>query len=415
MPLAPPLTSVLGAPHRLCFLAGAGVWVAASVAWALWLAAAAARAVPVAPWMPGVHALVFGLGPMPLFIVGFLCTAGPRWLRVPPVPARELAPAVLVVVLGWACVLAAAPAGPAGVSVGLAACAAGWAGLCRRLWRLRADARARDAGIDLTHFDRASWACVALTLALAAGAGAAPGRADLLRGIATTGLWWGVVGVFVTVSHRMLPFLGPTPDQPDAPWLRRWPRARLDGLGVSAVVAGLAAWVPPGAGAPAALEWAFGLHALVVAAVSARWFASWWRHPARQTPVFGLLHRAFGWWVLAWAAWAVARLAPLPPGAAVMLATAALHALTLGYLGGTLLAMATRVSATQAGRATAIDRTARTLDAMLQAAVLARVAAALWPAAAQGPMLAAAALWAAIAVAWLHRHRRDFTRAPLRG
>jgi len=95
----------------------------------------------------------------------------------------------------------------------------------------------------------------------------------------------------------------------------------------------------------------------------------------------------------------------LPADLSARAGLAGVHALTMGYLGGTLLAMSTRVSTVHSGRPQAVDGLARALHALLQAAVASRVAAALWPAAAL--LLDAAALaWAAVAVAWFLRHGR---------
>ena len=85
------------------------------------------------------------------------------------------------------------------------------------------------------------------------------------------------------------------------------------------------------------------------------------------------------------------------------LGAAPLHALTLGYLGCTLLAMATRVVAARSGRTLAIDRTAWRLYRLLQLGVLLRLAAALgWGA---GAMLwLAAAAWVGVTTAWAWRY-----------
>ena len=56
------------------------------------------------------------------------------------------------------------------------------------------------------------------------------------------------------------------------------------------------------------------------------------------------------------------------------------HALSMGYLGATLIAMITRVAAGHSGRPLAADDLAWALYWTLQAATLLRVGAALWPA-----------------------------------
>jgi uncharacterized protein involved in response to NO len=87
-------------------------------------------------------------------------------------------------------------------------------------------------------------------------------------------------------------------------------------------------------------------------------------------------------------------------------ADAALHAYALGFLGTLLLAMASRVTCGQAGRAVVADRFLWVLFLLLQAAVLARVAWSLWPAGAAWLLPAAAGAWAVVALGWLLRYGR---------
>jgi uncharacterized protein involved in response to NO len=119
-----------------------------------------------------------------------------------------------------------------------------------------------------------------------------------------------------------------------------------------------------------------------------------------------MLYRPLLWWNAALVLGVLAWLPALDAGWRARLGMAALHALTIGYLGGTLLAMVTRVSSSHGGRAQAIDRVARRLEAVLQATAFVRVLAALWPAASGLLLAAAAAGWLAIAATWALRHGR---------
>ena len=98
---------LLSAPHRLAFFAGA-VSLALTALW--WLAMLGARALGWAvPWavVPGAaHGLTLSLSFMPLFMTGFLFTAGTRWLGLPDVDARTtLLRPLLVMGGGWALAL----------------------------------------------------------------------------------------------------------------------------------------------------------------------------------------------------------------------------------------------------------------------------------------------------------------------
>ena len=85
---------------------------------------------------------------------------------------------------------------------------------------------------------------------------------------------------------------------------------------------------------------------------------------------------------------------------------AALHALTMGFLGSTLLVMATRVSSTHSGRPQAMDRVARALYVVLQGAVVLRLVAALGPATAGLFLPWAGLAWMGVALVWAVRHGR---------
>jgi uncharacterized protein involved in response to NO len=82
----------------------------------------------------------------------------------------------------------------------------------------------------------------------------------------------------------------------------------------------------------------------------------------------------------------------------------------MGFLGSTLVAMATRVSSGHGGRTLAADDTVWRLFWVLQAAVFARVAAALLAAAAVDGAMAliavAAVGWSAVCAAWALRYGR---------
>ena len=82
---------LLSAPHRLGFAVGAAAMSLLAIWWLLVLLAP--RFDLVLPWVVAptlAHGLLFTLGFMPAFMVGFLFTAGPRWLGMPPVEARTL-------------------------------------------------------------------------------------------------------------------------------------------------------------------------------------------------------------------------------------------------------------------------------------------------------------------------------------
>ena len=90
----------------------------------------------------------------------------------------------------------------------------------------------------------------------------------------------------------------------------------------------------------------------------------------------------------------------------VGLGLAPLHALSMGFLGSILLAMATRVSCGHSGRTLTADDLAWALYGVLQLAVLARMAAAVWPQYGAGILVVAASLWLVATGGWALRYGR---------
>src|SRR5215510_9081349 len=78
---------VLGVPHRLFFLAGVSALALISLWWTWVIVARAWAAVPEPPAATldsTLHALLMTCGFAPFFMFGFVFTAGPRWLGLPP-------------------------------------------------------------------------------------------------------------------------------------------------------------------------------------------------------------------------------------------------------------------------------------------------------------------------------------------
>ncbi|MCA0242018.1 MAG: NnrS family protein [Proteobacteria bacterium] len=397
--------TLLSSPYRLCFFWAGAQWVGSALWWfAALTLGAATPAVPATT----LHALWFGLGAMPLFIAGFLLTAGPKWVQAPEVDAARLRPGVAAFSAGW--VLAGLGAGFDArlAAVGLLAAAAGLGALAAQaLMLLRRSTRA-----DVLHPGLITASLLLMSLALAAAAVALlAGQWAWLAALARAALWWGPVAVFITASHRMLPFLGygfwPALDARFPLWPLGLLLSAPAAQGALALASTGRGWaLPPWLAAVNAAHLA--LVGLASAALTLRWLGA----PPLRAPLLRLLHRAALWWplslwLLAAAAWPSAR-----PELAHALQMAGLHALTIGYLGSTLLAMVTRVVATQQGRSQAVDRWTVLLFVLLQAAAAVRVVAALWPEAAAALLLAAGGLWLGVAAAWWLRHGRWLKQAP---
>lgn len=391
---------LLSAPHRLGFFAAA-LWLAGSALW--WTAVLAAQAAGAAlPWAvpPAVaHGLLMSLGFMPLFIVGFLFTAGPRWLGLPEVDASTLRTPVALMVGGWALALPGFHASGALAAAGVAAVALGWVGV---QWRYVGLLRASPVP-DRLHATliAAAGAVGALALLLAA-AGLALGTPALTRAATQLALWGFLAPTFAAVSHRMLPFFtaGALPAlhawRPDA---LLWPLVGVPVLEAGFAVAELWSWP-----LPAAARWVqAGIEA--PAAALLLWLAwRWGLVQSLRIRLLAMLHAGFVWLGLALLLAAVSHALMASSGDTRSLGLAPLHALGMGYLGATLVAMITRVASGHSGRPLAADDLAWGLYWTLQLGVLLRVAAALWPGAPAALPLAAVAAWSLAAVGWALRY-----------
>ena len=415
---APPwrLRWLFAAPHRLAFAAAALV-LAASAAW--WALAMLARWAGWAwPWnlAPAhAHGLVMGFGFTPLFFAGFLFTAGPKWLGMPPVAASALWGPVRAMLAGWGVFLLGVHAPTPGVApllgaLGLAAVAGGWSAL---VWRFARLVRVSPVA-DRVHATCIAAAAALGALLLAAAAGAMlTGRVAMLRPLVLVGLWGFVGVVYVTVAHRMIPFFTaaalPALDAWRPQWLLVVFVASMVAQAVFAALEALA-WPLP--------AWAWGAMAVLEAPLALLLFAlavRWGLVQGLRHRLLAMLHLGFVWLGIAFALSALSHALLAATGGSLSLGLAPLHAYTMGFLGSILVAMVTRVSCGHSGRVLAADDLVWGAFLVLQAAVVLRVAGALWPAAA-APLTAAAALvWALVMVGWALRYGRWYGQPRVDG
>ncbi len=395
------LARLLNAPHRLGFFAAALLLATTGLWWCLALLARyAAWPLPWAVPAPVAHGLVMALSSMPLFIVGFLFTAGPKWLALPDVPASSLLRPVLALSLGWCAALLGFHLSSILSALGMAVAAWAWAGLMGRFGRLVRVSPARDR----LHARAVTVAGLVGALAMAAAALAvALGQVPLARAAAQLALWGFLAPTFTIVSHRMLPFFTASV----LPSLEAWRpngllAAMLAALGVTAVGTMLEALHPM------AMSPALHLMLLVVqlpAAGLVLWLAvRWGLLHSLGTRLLAMLHLGFVWLGVSLGLAALSHARVLWIGEPASLGLAPLHALTMGFLGGTLIAMITRVAAGHSGRALVADNLAWSLYLLLQTGALLRVVAALWPALGVGLTVAAALAWATACTGWALRY-----------
>ncbi|MDP2006578.1 MAG: NnrS family protein [Rubrivivax sp.] len=389
---------LLTAPHRLGFFAAALV-LALSALW--WAGVLAARHAGVSlPWAvppPVAHGLFMAMGFMPLFIVGFLFTAGPKWLGLPDVPARTLAGPVASMLAGWLLALAGFHVGALLAGLGLALVAAAWSTLVLRFVGMVR--RSRVADRLHARAIAVAGSVGALTL-WGAALGLLLGDIAAVRVATQLALWGCLAPTFAAVSHRMIPFFTasalPTLDSWRPNWLL-WVMLAVLGLAAAGAAADLLWWP-----LPAGLRWA-QVAVEAPAAALLLWLAlRWGLVQSLKIRLLAMLHGGFVWLGVALALAALSHTLQALGQAGLGLAPT--HALSMGYLGATLIAMITRVAAGHSGRPLAADNAAWRLYWLLQAAALLRVGGALWPAADTPLVLAAVAAWALAATGWAWRY-----------
>jgi uncharacterized protein involved in response to NO len=327
------------------------------------------------------------------FMFGFLLTVFPRWMNGPEAGRRPVIAAFLLLNAGnllfalglWSSATLLA----AGWLLAAAALATLLAILVRIL--LRAPAKAPHALTTL--------ACLAAGLAGMLLFANALARGDfsawpLVRGL---GLWGLLVGVYFSVCHRMIPFFS------------------------SRVVPGYRAWRPDWvlylfialALLRAMLETApaWGWLATAPMAVLAGTCALRWRPRARTgVKMLSVLHLAFAWLVVGLVLAAATDLAAFA-GAPGLIGRASLHALGMGFLGGMLVAMVTRVTLGHSGRPLALDDFHWVLFLALQGAAVVRVIAEFLPMAGAAPLtLVAATTWLVAIGLWALRNLPVYLR-----
>lgn len=402
------LANLWTAPHRIAFFVATVLLLTVSFGWT-WMLVAPFAGMTVVTALPPTtaHAFVFAAAYMPLFIAGFMFTAGPRWLQVAPPPAERLRWPLTLHVGGIALLLAGTVAGTAIAAFGALLLAIAWTAIGVAFAILVRASRVAD---------RLHARCVVLfwMVGIAAALLFATGLGThhyASAGLAVWLLLFGSVGpISVTVAHRILPFFTSNAVAGLVPWRPNWVLALLlasmIGLGVVLyaprieALHGTAAWLAilPTTVAGCAL-----------AALAIRWgLMQSLRGPSLR--LLAMLHLAFAWLPLALllaAADAGLRLALGGSG----LGLGPLHALTLGMLGSLLFAMVTRVIRGHGGIALVADDLVWVLFWLLQAATLLRIASPLAPA--TGGTLAAAAtiVWTAVWMAWAFVHLPILLRA----
>jgi len=386
------------------FLSGVVQALAVMAFWSVEVGGRYAGLWPVPVWplltlvpASALHALLIGYGVFPFFIFGFIFTAGPRWQGAGELPQRDYLRAFALLASGWLLVWAAMLV-PQLLVAGVALALGGWIAVALTLTRL-----ARHRATEREHI-----VCVASAAWIgAAGLGAfvvfaAGGGMPWVRlGIALA-VWGFLLPVFLTVTHRMLPFFTSSAVRGYVVHRPAWALRVL--LAASLAHAALMVLEQP--------TWIADLPAMCVAG-RLTWL--WWSRAAMANRMLSVLHVAFAWLGPAFGLSALqSLLRDVMPG---FLGQAPLHALTLGFFASMLLGMVSRVTLGHSGRPVAADGVMWRAFLMMQAAALLRVVSELPAIPGRYPLmwlssmmwLGAFALWAWRYAPALWRPREDGT------
>jgi uncharacterized protein involved in response to NO len=385
---------ITAAPHRVAFLCGLGSLLAASGWWSLHLVARYtgvplfALDLAVAPiW---AHSFLMLFTVFPAFFLGFLFTTYPRWMNGPLVPRGAYVAAPLLLTLATAAWLAGAHSG---VELQVAAAAFAAAGLATALVALLRVLVDAEKLVPHAVVISAAFA-VGVVCAAGFGYGVWAGSDFVLHFAVRAALWGFLLPVFFAVCHRMIPFFSQGVVPGYVSWRPTWVLVAVVGL----------AWLRLLLGTAGSLQ-ALPVVDAALFALTALCALRWTSLRARGNALLWTLYAGFAWLPVAMLLQTVRDTSFLVSGEWA-LGRAPIHALGMGFFGGMLIAMVTRVTQGHSGRPLVMDRTSLLCFAGVQAAAVARVGSEIAhsPAAIQWLLLGSVALWLASTAAWSVRN-----------
>ena len=382
------------APHRLMFFCGVANLMIASLWWLTHLLARYtgsplfALDLSVAPiW---AHSFLVLFTVFPAFIFGFLFTTFPRWMNGPSVPRRSyvaVGPLLTAATVAW---IGGVHTGQAlqltGVTLAIAGLTIGLTALLRVLL---------EAQEVVSHAVVASGALAVGIVTLAGfGYGLWDASDFALHFAVRSALWGFLLPIFFAVCHRMVPFFSKNAVPGYTAWRPLWMLVAVVSLAYARLLLGTA-------GALDSLVLVDAALTVLAATCAVRWTSL----RARGNPLLWTLYVAFAWLPVSMALQS-ARDAAFVLTGEWALGRAPIHALGIGYFGGLLVAMVTRVTMGHSGRPLRMDRVALACFAGVQLAAVSRVASEVItaPLAIRNLLLGSAIVWLIAFGAWSMRH-----------
>jgi uncharacterized protein involved in response to NO len=206
-------------------------------------------------------------------------------------------------------------------------------------------------------------------------------------------LWGGLLPVFFAVCHRMVPFFSQGVVPGYVPWRPTWVLVAVVTLAYVRLLLGTA-------GLLGLLPWADAALFALTALCALRWTT----FRAKGNPLLWSLYAGFAWLPFAVLLQTV-RDASFALTGEWVLGRAPIHALGMGFFGGMLVAMVTRVTMGHSGRPLRMDRATLGCFLVLQVGAASRVVseACTSPAVVQWTVLGALVLWLGAIAVWVSR------------
>lgn len=391
------------APHRSLFLAGALQGVLTLLWWVFDLTGRYAIAGSMTTWSIAptwAHAFLMIYGFFPFFILGFLFTTYPNWMNGEKVKPREYMTTCLLMIIGITLFYAGLCVDKTLITAGVAILLAGWSIAVFVLFRIllnTPDQDKRHAKVTSIALFMGWLGVAAYLLWLMTENSAA------LNFARTAGIWFFLLPIVLTVSHRMIPFFSSRVLDNYVmvrPFWMLW-------LMLACIVAhGGLQWLEM-----TAYQWMadFPL-ALCALYLSYRW--GFLR--SFSVSLLAVLHFSFLWLGLSMTLYAVQSLVYMLSGN-LLFGLAPLHALSIGFFASMVLAMASRVTIGHSGRPLELDRTTWLLFLGFQSAAVLRILADIIPAMAPMLYVAAGLAWLGCFALWAAKYAPIYWRQRVDG
>lgn len=352
------------APHHGMFLAGALQGVFTLLWWVLDLAGRHDIAVAPLEWSITpiwAHAFLMIYGFFSFFILGFLFTTFPSWMNGEKIQPRHFVASCLLMIAGIAIFYLGLATEKLIAATGVAILLGGFSIAVYALLRVLLKAKDKDR----RHSTAASAALISGWLGIAAYLlWLLTENSIMLDFSRSAGIWFFLLPVVMTVSHRMIPFFSSRVLEDYVLVRPYWILWLM--LACSAAHGILQLW-----------ENAFTylwLFDLPLAACAVYLSFTWGLSRSFRVHLLAVLHIAFAWLGLSMLLYGTQSLLFFMSGGELLVfGLAPLHALTIGYFANMVLGMASRVTLGHSGNALVLDKFTWLLFIGFQAAVLLRI------------------------------------------